>query len=102
QQLLLSLPISIGSVTDLAGKRRGAVHAEQELPDFQVDVFVATAHEKRNVLDHAPHQVGRGYRLRLYTRSVTIVDAVVPALENLPESILEPGLCVVDYWAAQV
>ena len=80
-----------GSVSDLPNDRRRAARAEQELPELSVNVLVAAAHEELDVFKDVLHDIGDRQRLRLYPRTVAVVDAVVPALEDLSEALFQSG-----------
>ena len=59
-------------VPDLPDDRGRAARAEQELPELQVDVLVAAAHEELDVFEDALHHVGGSQRLRLDSQAVPI------------------------------
>jgi len=73
------------SITDLANDRDWTTCIEQELPELGRDVFVAATNQKLDVQDHIEHDPERAEWLRLDSGSIAVVDAVVPALEDLPK-----------------
>src|SRR5262249_21587165 len=78
------------SIAPLPDRRRAATLTQEELPEFGIDVFVATPHKKLDVPDDLQDD-GRGdYRLGSNPRTVAVVNAIVAALEDAPEAILHP------------
>ncbi len=65
------------------------VALEKKLPELDGEVLVGSADQELGVLQHSLDCPRSGDGLRLQAGTVAIVDAVVPSLEYLPETILK-------------
>src|SRR5262249_53255426 len=73
----------------------------QERSELKVDMLVATADKEVNVFQDAEYDIGAAERLGLHPRAVAVVDAVMPALEDLPKPVFQAGLGGGDCLASQ-
>src|SRR6266498_1674815 len=92
----------VRSVPDLPDDRGRTAGAEEELADLAVDVLITAMHQKRYLLDHEDHEGRFREGLWLDLGAVAVVDAVVPALEDLVETVLHLSLGICDRLPAQV
>jgi hypothetical protein len=74
------------SVADLSDDTRRTAAVAQKLPKLALDVFVAAVNEEIYIVDDARDNVWAMERLRRHTRAVTVVDAIVAALDNDTET----------------
>ena len=81
------------SIAGLANNWFGTATESQELAKFNIDVFIAPIHQEFHVINDFDDGASLHERLRSHFGPVTVVYAVVPALDDHVEALIQLDLC---------
>src|SRR5262245_60375842 len=88
QQAIKRNAARVPSVPGLGDDRRRTPDARQELAELRLKVFVAAADQELDVLDDLQDRAAQLEGLGRDLRPVTVVNAIVAALEDHPVTVL--------------
>jgi hypothetical protein len=75
-------------IAGLCDDCRRTMAGEQEFPKLHLDMLIRAFNEELDVFDHFEHCTSSIQRLRSYSRAITIVNTIVPPLEDFFVTII--------------